>query len=286
MPPRTIRPRPLAGGAVLVLLGLLLSACLLSPGRFVSALDIRKDGQFRFAYTGEMYLLPLSKMAEQGNETDAKFAPSPCQDADTFDERPCTKDDIASQKADWQREQANKVERRKQESKSAAMFLGGIDPGDPRAAEELVARLRRQAGWRKVEYKGDGLFDVDFAISGRLDHDFIFPTIERFPMANAFVQIAMRDDGTVRIDAPGFGPAATGFPMGGMMQAMAGENGGEGKTPGPPGMDGAFTITTDGAVLANNTDEGPQPDPSGKRLGWTVNARTQASPTALIRIGN
>ena len=284
MQPRNIRP--LAGGTALAFLSLLLSACLLSAGKFTSSLDIRKDQQFTFAYQGEMYLLPLSKEAEKSGERDETFVPSPCQDPDTYEERDCTDEEIAADKAEWRKKLARNEERRKQESKSVAMFLGGIDPSDPAAAEELAVRLRRQAGWRKVEYKGNGLFEVDFAISGRLDHDFTFPTIERFPMANSFVQIALRTDGTVRIDAPGFTPGAAGMPIGGMMQSMGFGQSESRKSGSVPVIDGAFMIRTDGTVLANNTDEGPQADPAGKRLDWVVNSRTQAAPTALIRLSN
>lgn len=158
-----------------------------------------------------------------------------------------------------------------------------LTPASPRAAEEFAQRLRRQNGWRKVDYKGDGLFDVDFAISGQLDHDFTFPTIERFPMANAFIQVVLRNDGTVRVDAPGFGPASGGEPFKGLMQAMPlGKE--SAAPPGLPVIDGRFALRTDGAVLANNTDEGPQPDPAGQQLLWAVNLRSPAAPTALIRL--
>jgi len=163
-------------------------------------------------------------------------------------------------------------------------MLGGIDPSDPRAAEDLAARLRQQAGWRRVTYKGDGLFEVDFAISGQLDHDFAFPTIERFPMANAFVQLSVRGDGTVRMDAPGFASAMSGEPWRQMMAASAAEKQGRDAPPSLPVVDGSFTVTTDTTILANNTDQGPQADTAGQRLAWTVNARTQAAPMALLRL--
>jgi hypothetical protein len=51
-----------------------------------------------------------------------------------------------------------------------------------------------------------------------------------------------------------------------------------------PQIDGTFTITTDAAILANNTEEGPKPDPAGSKLSWTVNARSDAEPTALIKL--
>ena len=268
---------PRKGGILLALFSLLLSACLFAPGKFTSTLDLRKDGQFSFAYSGEIHMLALSKMAEDANKSPDTFTPETCYKDDGFDERPCTDEDIARQKQTWQDDQARSTEKRRQDAQSMRAILGGIDPSSPKAAEELAARLRRQAGWNRVDYKGDGLFDVDFAITGRLDHDFTFPTIERFPMANAFVQIARRNDGTVRVDAPGFAPASGGEPFRAMMGAKD-------STPTTPQVDGLFTIRTDGTILANNTDEGPQADPAGQKLDWAVNLRTPAAPTALIKL--
>jgi hypothetical protein len=273
-------PSPRAGSALLALLTLLLAACLLAPGKFTSSLDIRKDGRFSFAYTGEIHMLALSKLATEGDEARKTFAPEPCRRDASMEERPCTTAEIAEQRQTWQEERASAADKRRRDAESMKAILGGIDPSNPRAAEELAQRLRRQAGWKRVTYKGDGLFDVDFAITGRLDHDFTFPTIERFPMANAFVQVGLRNDGTVRVDAPGFAPASGGEPYRAMMQGMATK---QGEAPFPQ-VDGHFTLRTDGAILANNTDEGPQPDPAGQKLDWAVNVRTPAAPTALIRL--
>ncbi len=223
------------------------------------------------------------------------FAPLPCYDDDAK-ERKCTAAEIAGQKKEWQDEQKAAADKAKKDADMAKTFLGGIDPSDPKAAEDLAARLRRQAGFRSVIYKGDGLFDVDFAISGQLDHDFVFPTIERFTMANSFVQLSRRSDGTVRVDAPGFAPSAGGSPFTQLMQMGAamgaseaagkdGENGGDKAGPKFPVPDGQFTLTTNGTILANNTDEGPQADPSGQRLTWQVNTRAAAAPMALVRLG-
>jgi hypothetical protein len=279
---------PRRGASVVAVLSLLLAACLLAPGKFTSTLDIRKDGNFTFAYTGEIHMLALSN---PGGDKDAagadRFEPQPCyarledDGSSVGPERTCTREEIAEQRRDWDEGRAQRSEKRRQDAESMKMILGGIDPSDPRAAEELAQRLRRQVGWKRVVHKGDGLFEVDFAISGRLDHDFIFPTIERFPMANAFVQIALREDGTVRVDAPGFAPGPAGDPARAMMQGMSAQ---DGKAP-TPEVDGRFTIRTDGAILANNTDEGPQADTAGQSLTWAVNARTPAAPMALIRRG-
>ena len=286
--------RRLVGALAVTALALLVSACLLLPGKFTSSLDLRKDGRFTYTYTGEIRMLALSKLAQAGSEK--AFEADKCyQDATTADgepkERPCTKDELAEQKRNWAESQRAAADRAKKDAEAAKVLLGGIDPSSPQAAEELATRLRRQVGWKSVVYKGDGLYLVDFALSGRLDHDFTFPTIERFPMANAFVQLSRRADGSVRIDAPGFGPSSGTNPFAAMMGMSMGLGGmseaGDRKdaaTPTP--ADGTFTLTTDGTVLANNTDEGPQPDAAGQKLTWTVNVRSQGAPTALVRLAN
>ena len=268
-----------AGTVLLVALSLLLASCLFAPGKFTSSLDIRKNGQFTFTYTGEIHMLALSKMANDADGAKDSFSPEKCYGDDGFDERSCTSAEIAEQRRTWEEQRKQAAEKRKQDAETMKALLGGIDPSNPQAAEELAQRLRRQAGWRSVIYKGDGLFDVDFHLAGRLDHDFTFPTMERFPMTNAFVQIARRNDGTVRVDAPGFAPASGGDPFRGMMQGASAKDGAT-----VPQVDGRFTITTDGAILANNTDEGPKADPAGQKLDWAVNLRTPAAPTALVRL--
>lgn len=276
----------IASAAMVAALALALSACLLLPGKFTSALDLRKDGRFTYTYTGEIRMLALSKLAQAGEKK--AFAPEPCTN-DELKERPCTAAELAEQRRNWNESQRAAADKHKKDAEGMKAMLGGIDPSSPQAAEELAARLRRQVGWKSVVYKGDGLYLVDFALSGRLDHDFTFPTIERFPMANAFVQLSRRADGSVRIDAPGFGPASGTNPFAAMM-GMGGTDGmtegGDKEATPPAPAEGTFILTTDGAILANNTDEGPQPDPAGQKLAWTVNLRSPGAPTALVRLEN
>ena len=99
----------------------------------------------------------------------------------------------------------------------------------------------------------------------------------------------------MRIDAPGFrgqcatkprqagragalGAAALGGPAGTAQDAAA-----------APALavteiDGTFRILTDGEILANNTDEGPQAGAGGKILQWRLTKRTQATPLSLVRL--
>ena len=287
--------RRFAAAALVATFSLLLSACLISPGKFSSALDIRKDGRFSYSYTGEIYMLGLSKLAEMGNKgkSSGVFSPARCyKQEDSMDERSCTEDELAKQKSDWDEGQKSRADKDKRDGEMMRALLGGIDPTSPKAAEEFADRLRKQAGWRKVIYKGEGLFEVDFAISGRIDHDFTFPTIERFPMANAFVVLIRRADGTVRMDAPGFAAANTGGGMSSFAQlaamgaAMDEGKDGQDKMPKLPALEGTLVLTTDGAILANNTDDGPAGLPTGQRLEWKISPRTAAAPTALIRFGS
>lgn len=259
----------------------LLAACMVSPGRFVSSLDIRANGQFTFAYAGEIHMLALSKMAE--NSTQEEFVPSACYDEETTDERPCRGSEIASQKRDWEAGKQERNEKHKRDAEQMRAILGGIDPSDPEAAEELAERLRRQAGWKRVEYRGDGLFDVEFAITSQVGHDFSFPTFERFPMANPFVQLSLRDDGTVRMDAPGFA-GSTADPLKMMMYGKSAAGQSESGTPKMPALDGKFTLTTNAAILANNTDEGPQPSTGGQQLNWKIGGSNHPAPMALIQL--
>jgi hypothetical protein len=275
---------------------LALSGCFLQPGKFDSTLDLRKDGSFTFAYKGQIYLLALSKIADLASkaEAESEFVAETCYD-DNLDERKCTADELAEQKRTWESEKQSKKAQEQKNAETMRTMLGGIDPADPEAAKELAERLRHQAGWRAVTYVGDGLFEVDFAVSSKLAHDFVFPTIERFPMANAFVMANRRADGTVRIDAPGFTAQSASNPMQAIMSGALGAATSNNPTdaaqateatpvPAMPEIDGTFRIVTDGEILANNTDEGAQVGAGGKFLQWRVTKRTQVAPLALVRL--
>lgn len=276
----------LAGAALLATSALALSGCLLSPGTFASELHLMKDGNFSYSYDGEIQMLGLSKLAELGNAADETFAAT-CWDDETFEDRDCTAEEEAEQRKEWDANAAERAEKNKSEAEAMKALLGGIDPSSPEAAQELAERLERQRGWDNVIYRGDGLFDVEFRVSGQLSHDFAFPVIEKLPLANVFVSVVLRDGGQVRVEAPAFTAGGNEMPMAGMMSGMAelaklGETGDGKSAPKIVVPNGTFTIVTDGRILANNTDEGPAAHASGQSLSWTVNQRTTQAPTALI----
>ena len=323
-------------------MALMLSSCLFSPGKFDARLDIRRDGGFSFAYTGEISLIGLSRMSElfleesaeeefvpicflefpEGEAGDADAAgdvepeavparndrksgkaleldgaasvPAPILDEDyldyAYEERTCTDDEIAEQKEEWEKSQAEARAEAAQIRELIQTLLGGIDPSHPDAAQEVAKRLARQSGWNRVEYLGEGLYSVDFAIQSRLSHDFSFPSLEGFSMPGNFVQANLRDGGTVRIEAPGFSNSSLlNNPMtrsvGAMAAAEIAQMRGDTTRPLVPELEGSFTITTNAEILANNTDEGPEEVAEGRRLTWTITRRTLIAPSALIRIG-
>src|SRR5690606_21880366 len=248
--------------------------------------------RFTFTYDGQIHLLALSRLAEMSAEADEEaFAETACYDDESFEERPCTDEEVAEQRAQWEEQAETRKQQAEREAEQMKQLLGGIDPSDPAAAEELAARLRRQEGWSKVEYRGDGVFEVAVSISSRIGHDFTFPTLERFPMSNSFVVANLRQGDSVRIEAPGFAPMASGNPFLSMMAGMAtsiaiaGATEGDDAMPAMPEMEGTFRIVTDGRILANNTDDGPSPGAAGQVLEWKVNRRTQSPPMALIQLG-
>ena len=288
--------------AVLGVLSVMLAGCLMLPGRFDSALDWRRDGTFHFRYTGEVVFLPLTQAAkshampaasstDQAAEQTEVFAEENCSDAHSGEPRACTAAEIAAQRRAWQARKTHAPKRSdakpSEEAQAGAMMamLGGIDPGDPRAGPAFADALRRQAGWRKVVSKGNGVFEVEYDIAGRMDHDFTFPTVEHVPMIMPFVAVTRHADGSVRVEAPGFAPGfgnigalGGGLPMGG-----GAVNPMDGALKGLPKTDGVFTVTTDGVIATNNTEEGPTASAGSQRLTWKVGIGHAAAPAALIR---
>lgn len=290
----TIRLR---AAAMLGALALGLTGCFMSPGKFASDLYLTGPDSFTFTYEGEIFFLGLSKLAQMGTATQEPFNPV-CYDEDSFEPRECSLEETTQQRKEWEATATLRAAEKKKEAAQMAALMGGIDPSDPKAADELVALLKRQKGWERVISKGDGVFEVTYRVSGALGHDFMFPVIEGFPATNPFVQVILRNGGQVRINAPGFSAQNNGDnPMGGMMGvgsiaglvAMgAGEQGVDGETlgqlPGIPQIDGTFTVHVGAGmrILANNTDEGPVIGTAGEMLSWRITPRTAQAPTALI----
>ena len=272
--------------AVLLVASLALSACFLLPGKFASRVDLAEDGQFTFTYNGDLHFVTPS---ESSSETEATsevsvFEPQPCYTSNG-EERECSAAELDQQMKEWEEQEKQYGQMQQVQAAQMAAVMGATDISDPKVAEEIAEKMRQQAGWKKVEYLGKGRFAVEVEISGTLDHTFVFPVIEDVPLSSPFVVMTRRKDDTVRIDTPAF--SAANNPYSAIMQ-MAEMEGAtvrkSGNAPEIPVLDGSFTITTRGTVLANNTDNGPTQGAGGTRMEWSVNARSGSAPTALVKL--
>jgi len=294
----TIRLR---AAAVLGAAALMLSGCFMSPGKFTSELAITGPDTFTFSYEGEIFFLGLSKLAQMGAAADETFKPDACYDSETFEEHECSEEELAKQRADWDAGAAERKAKAEKDAKQMAAIMGGIDPSDPKAADELVKLLSRQKGWDRVVSKGNGVFEVSYRANGTMGADFMFPMIEGFPPINPFVQVFQRKGGQVRINAPAFAvqnndATGLGAMMGmGSLAGLAAMGASESGNPDEaaafksiPQMDGTFTVRAAPGmrILANNTDEGPQATTAGQALVWKIDARSTQAPTALIATTN
>ncbi|MEM7779800.1 MAG: hypothetical protein AAF697_05330 [Pseudomonadota bacterium] len=286
----TQHPRKLAT-AVLASLSLLLTGCFITPGKFTSELVLMDQDRFSFTYEGEIFFIGLSDLSAMGGEEE--FVSRGCYDEETYEDRECTEAELDAERAEWEAGREARAAEQAQQAEQMAALMGGVDPSNPEAAAEVAALLLRQRGWERVEDKGDGIFDVTYRIEGELSHDFMFPIIEEVPTFSPFVQIILRDDDVVRINAPGFSAGGEANPMAAMAGSMGGLGGlaamgndtseGEEEMPNIPQMEGTFTIVTTGNIRANNTDEGSVPAEGGaEKLVWEISPRTSSAPTALI----
>lgn len=246
---------------------LLLTGCLLSPGKFASTLDLQRDGRFTFTYVGQIVVTDTSSPP-------AEFAPTPCYDETTYDERECTEAELKQQRKDFDAAQAANQDEGGMASKGMGNF------GSEESIAELIEQLKKQDGWKSVTYRGNRIIDVDYAISGTIGHGFAFPLIEGGGAVMPFITLTRRKDGSVKVVAPAFSGGGAGGELA-SLGAMAGAAGAPNKAE-QPKPEGTFTITTDGRILTNNTEEGPAAVAGRSVLKWEVNSRLDKGPEALI----
>jgi hypothetical protein len=272
-------------------LALLATACLLTPGRFDAALDIRRDGSFTYRYAGEvLFITPAAAAAAQAEAEDT-FDPENQTCGEDMDDlmvdeaatgRECTKEEIAERRANWEADRLARAENRKREAEQMKAVFGGLDPSDPKTVEQFTQRLKAYDGWKQVTHKGKGVFDVVYEKSGRLDHDFIFPVFPDVDWIIPFVHATRRGDGRVLVRAPAFAqPQGFGAAGGtGGMAAFGGERGSP-----LPKPQGSFTLTTDAEILTNNTENGASAGAGGtKVLKWVVGPLDSKKPEALLKL--
>ena len=278
---------------------LVLSGCLWGPGKFASNLAVNKAGTFVLDYKGEIMIqipddktppAPWSKdlgvcradgrsSAESGAVT-VSFDPEVSTEVEDPDaERPCTAAEIARLKSEYEKKAAEKrAEQAKETDQMAKMF--GLPGVDDESNRRFAANLLKYQGWRSVVYKGKGLFDVDYHFEGRLTQDFAFPMMPDSDMLIPFIMLRRRADGSILVTAP----ALTGGkgPFGARAKMMGLSDKGN---DGPPSRaEGRFTITTDGEILTNNSEDGPVTAQGRRQVHWDVGPGNEKVPEMLVRL--
>ena len=245
--------RPLAAA---LMLPLLLTGCLFFPGKFESALTIHADRSFTFSYKGEVLAIDMEglmgKAMAEGMKAGAKAKGAKDKDAkEALPDLTLTPEEKAKQDETFRK---------------------------------LAAELAKESGYRTVEYRGNGVFYVDYAISGVLTHNFLYPYNLDNHVLMPWIVIELRGKDMIRVKAPGYArPDMSGMGMGGSMGAL-----GAMPLPGaenPAGrMEGTFTLTTDAELVSQNNEEGAEQVGSDKTVVWKVNASTADAPMASLRV--
>ena len=273
---------------------LLLSGCLWTPGKFSSELVLRKGGAFVLDYRGEIVLQTPSEMDQPPKpwspvmarcHTDGQnFVESTARVASGDDPadpktRHCTAAELAKLKSDYEKQTADQIEnKRKEADQMAKMF--GLPGADDESNRRFAATLLKYKGWRSAVYRGKGVFDVDYHFEGRADQDFAFPLMPDSNLVMPFVAIRRRSDGTVLVTAPGL-TGGSGGPFGARAMALGMPD----TEKGPASRaEGRFTVTTDGDIMTNNSEDGPATGPTGKQVHWDVGPTSQRIPEMLVRL--
>ena len=280
---------------------LLLTGCLWGPGKFTSNLALNKTGTFVLDYRGEIVLqLPDKDAAPEPWKEDmarcfkdgelelvdpsmaAMMAESSSDEEDSEDgegTRPCTATEIAKLKSQYEKESAEKAEKKRQENEQMARMFG-LPGSDDESNRRFAATLMKYQGWRSVSYKGKGVFDVDYHFEGRLTQDFVFPMMPDSDLMIPFIMLRRRADGSVSMTAPALTGGAGPFSARARAMGLP-DKGNEGPA---SHAEGRFTVTTDGEILTNNSEDGPVAGPGGRQVHWDVGPGLAKVPEMLVRL--
>jgi len=231
---------------------LLLASCILTPAKFVSTLDVRADRTFTFTYLGEVQL------AKTSGANGLVFKTEPSANTATGASR-----------------------RRRGGAQAPAAKNTGDTPDEAAQLQSLADALSKEYGFRSVKYVGNRRLAIDYAITGRLDHAFIFPFNPDADVLLPFVTIELRGKDRVRIKAPGYANdqnmsaslSGFGLPAAGADADAA------------AALDGTFTLTTNATVVSQNQEEGARTQSNGaKTIVWRANAQTREAPLAVLQL--
>lgn len=230
---------------------LLLPSCLVTPGKFDSTLDIRADRSFRFTYKGEVIASDFGKSI---GDSDTPLG----EDMPTEEESALIQTIALGSKGD------------KAGTQPPPLFGNGTADRTTKM-HAIAAALLKEKGFRGARYLGEDKFEIDYAISGRLDHAFVFPFNIDAQIVFPFIAIEMRGEDRVRVKAPGYANSSD--------QAQ----GAMGSDAAAKALDGRFTLTTNAAIVSQNQEDGPSTVAEGEQIVWKVNSLTTEAPMAVLK---
>jgi hypothetical protein len=274
---------------------LMLSGCLWGPGKFMSNLALNKSGTFVLDYKGEVVLqmpddkgtppdpwsdkmLKCFKDGRIETTTMTDMISDDDQEAGE-DARPCTAAEIAKARSDYEKQAAESAAKKRQESEQMAKLFG-LPGSDDASNRRFAANLMKYQGWRSVSYKGKGVFDVDYHVEGRLTQDYAFPLMPDTDLIIPFITLRRRTDGSVMVSAPALTGGSGPFSARAKMLGLP-DKGSDGPV---SRAEGRFTVTTDGEILTNNSEDGPTASPGGRQVHWDVGAGSTKIPEMLVRL--
>ncbi len=242
---------------------LALAACFMSPGKFTSTLDIRADRSFTFTYKGEVIVTDMSDLpngldqpdSDDGKDEGDSSEPEIMQESATYQQIAMTDQDKAAKGEDFSSD-------------------GADTPDKLIKMQEIANALSREEGYRSVRYVGKNKFDIDYLLSGKLDHSFLFPFNIDAQAPFPFVAIEVRKDGRIRVQAPGFAEN----------NDSKAASAGMGSDKGTPERQGTFTLTTNAEIVSQNQEDGTTTTPRGKQIVWKITPFTRVAPTAVLKL--
>ncbi|MCW4461948.1 hypothetical protein OK349_09540 [Sphingomonas sp. BT-65] len=248
------------GIALALIAPLVLVGCAFSPGKFTSSLTLLADRSFTFTYQGEVIAVDIAGEMAKGMGDAFKD--------DDKDKKKDTSTTALLRDAAWQDEDAagNATEPADDDAKDSAEEKAKKEAKFKAIGEALT----KEAGYRSVTYKGDGVFLIDYQISGKLTHNFLWPYNLDAEVIFPFVVIELRGRDQVRVKAPAFGDN---------------DSPGKGKTEDSKAkLDGTFTLVTDGELVSQNNEDGAKTEGGRKTVTWKATPLSKDAPMAVVKI--
>ena len=232
------------GIALVLVAPLVLVGCAFSPGKFTSSLTLLADRSFTFSYQGEVIAVDFASEMAKGMGDAFKD--------DDKDKKEGTSTTALLRAAAWQDKDAEN------EAKKEAKF------------KAIGDALTKEAGYRSVTYKGKGVFQIDYQISGKLTHNFLWPYNIDAEVIFPFVVVEMRGRDQVRVKAPAFGDN----------DSPAKGKGDDSKAK----LDGTFTLITDGELVSQNNEDGATSANGRKSVTWKATPLSKDAPMAVVKV--